>query len=450
MIGVSAAVVVLAIAVLVLQAGGDDNDGSTPSSGDVTTTATATEAAPSATQPVTPTATPGTSSPTGQASGPANHDAARAMANVAELAKEPRVSGSPAEGRAAQWIAEQFRSYGYSTEIMEFEFDGDRFRAGETRADGKTFGALTLAGSIGGTVDAVAAYVGLADAAGIGVKDLTGKIAVADRGTLNFSVKYANVKQAGAVGLIVVNNQPGPFSGNLTTESAFPVVGVSREDGAAILDASKNGRKVGITAPGTAGLTKALNVVAKATTESTCRLLVGGHFDSVPGAPGANDNASGAANVIELARASAVDGVDNGLCFATFGAEESGLYGSKALVQRFQDESSLPKYMINLDVTGIGKGVEVIGDSGIAADAIALAKALGISAVKSQLPANSGSDHESFVNAGVETVFLTSGDFSTIHTPQDVTADIQQSMLDQVGDTALAIINRLLPELAQG
>jgi hypothetical protein len=31
-----------------------------------------------------------------------------------------------------------------------------------------------------------------------------------------------------------------------------------------------------------------------------------------------------------------------------------------------------------------------------------------------------------------------------------VTADIQQSMLDQVGDTALAIIKRLLPELAQG
>ena len=37
---------------------------------------------------------------------------------------------------------------------MEFEFDGDRFRAGEVTFDEKTIEALTLAGSPGGAVSA--------------------------------------------------------------------------------------------------------------------------------------------------------------------------------------------------------------------------------------------------------------------------------------------------------
>jgi len=444
---VSTVLVVAALGILLVR--GDDG-GREPAAVAKEATATPRSTAPSSGRAVTPTATPGMSAPTGSASGPAAHEGQRAMAIVEELAKEPRVSGTPAEARAAEYIAGLFRSYGYSTEIMEFEFDGDRFRAGEAFVDGRPIEALTLAGSPGGEVEAAGAYVGLADAAGIGGRDLSGKVAVADRGELNFSDKYRNVRQAGAIGLVVVNNRPGPFSGNLTTEAAFPVVGVSQEDGAAVLAAAKAGRPVGIKAPGTAGLTKALNVIARPRADSQCRILVGGHFDSVPGAPGANDNASGTANVLELARATAVDGVDEGLCFATFGAEESGLYGSKALVERMTKEGALPRYMINLDVTGIGDDVEVIGDSDIATDAIDLAKALGISAVKSRLPANSGSDHESFVNAGVEVVFLTSGDFSTIHSPQDVPTDIEPGMLDQVGDTALAVINYLLPQVAQG
>ena len=442
---VSLALVGLSLAVLVAQGcGGDD----APATAADSTEQPAPTRAP--TQVPSPTATPGTSAPTGSASGPAEHEGARAIAIVNELAKEPRVSGTAAEARAAEYIATQFRGYGYSTEIMEFEFDGDRFRAGEITVDGKPIEALTLAGSPGGQVEAPSAYVGLADAAGIAGQDLTGKVAVADRGTLNFVDKYANVKAKGAVGLVVVNHQSGPFSGNLTTLATFPVVAVSKEEGAAALDAAKAGRTVRINAPPTVGLTKALNVIAKPKPSSECTIVVGGHFDSVPGAPGANDNASGTANVIELARAAAVDGLDEGVCFVTFGAEESGLYGSKAFVKRMQDAGKLPRFMLNLDVTGIGRGVEVIGTGQLARDAIQAAKDLGYPAIASTLPANSGSDHQSFADAGVTTLFLTSGDFDTIHSPEDVPGDIQEQVLDQVGDTALAMIKRLLAEVARG
>jgi Iap family predicted aminopeptidase len=398
----------------------------------------------------TSTPAPRSAGPTGRAEGPAEHEAGRALAHVVELSKEPRVSGTPGEARAAEYIAGQLRSSGYTVEIMEFEFEGDRFRAGEVTYDGKTIEALTLAGSPGGSVSGPAVFIGLADEAGIGGRDLTGKMAVAERGVLNFGVKYENAKAAGAIGLIVVNNRPGSFSGNLATGASIPVAGVSQEDGAGLIEAAKAGRQIGLAAPPTAGLTKALNVLARPHADARCQVLVGGHFDTVPSAPGANDNASGTANVIELARALAADGIDDAVCFAAFGAEESGLYGSKALVERLRAEGALPRYMLNLDVTGIGDQVEVIGDGPLAQAALALASGAGIPAIPSSLPPNTGSDHTSFIDAGVSTVFFTSGEFSTIHSPQDVPGEINGEMLDHIGDLALLVVKDLLPDVARG
>lgn len=443
----SLALVVVALGVVLTRA--DDTPGRAESATEPTATALAEAPAP-AHPTLGPTATAGVSDPTGQASGPAEHDGDRALAVLKQISAAPRVSGTEAEGAAADYLAGLFRSYGYTTEVMQFEFDGDRFRAGTVSAAGASFEALTLAGSPGGKVSAAGAYVGLADPAGIDGQDLTGKMAVADRGALNFIDKYQNVKAAGAIGLIIVNNRPGPFSGNLTTLSSFPVVAVSQEDGGSLVDAAKAGKSLAVDAPPTVGLTRALNVIASTAPNLDCRVLVGGHFDTVPGAPGANDNASGASNVVELARAFAADGMDDGLCFALFGAEESGLYGSKALADRLTAQGKLPAYMVNLDVTGIGDDVEVIGPAALVQRAIDLARNIGITATKSQLPANAGSDHQSFQDAGVPSVFFTSGDFDTIHTPQDVFADISAKELDAVGDAAYATIKSLLAEVARG
>lgn len=386
--------------------------------------------------------------PAGAADGPAEHDGARALEHARLLSNEPRVSGTPGEVRAADYIADQFASYGYLTEVQEFDFDGDRFRAGEVTVDGQAVESLTMAGSPGGQVSAPAAYIGLADPEGIAGQDLTGKIAVADRGILNFSAKYENARDAGAIGLVIVNNQPGLFSGNLTLEAAFPVVSTSLEEGQLIVDAAKAGRTVSVTTPSTVGLTRSMNIVARANADTKCTIVVGGHFDSVPSAPGANDNASGTANVLELARAAAVDGLDESVCFVAFGAEESGLYGSKAFVAELAAAGFVPTYMINLDVTGIGPSVEIIGDSALADRAFALIRAAGIPVATSVLPANSGSDHQSFAEAGVEVVFLSSGTFATIHSPEDVFEDLDPAMLDRTGDAAYLVLADLLARVA--
>lgn len=361
----------------------------------------------------------------------------------------PRVAGTDAEKRAADYIANQFKADGYDVEVMEFSFDGDRFRSAKLTLDARTFEVTTAANSSGGTISALSVFVGLGDGAGIGGRSLKGKIAVADRGTLTFGEKAENVIAAGAVGLVILNNQPGGVSADLRKLQLVPVVAASGEDANTLRAAAQAGKSLTIdsSAP---SKTTARNVIARPKAGAACNVLVGGHYDTVVSAPGANDNASGAANVVELARAFAVDGLDDGLCFAAFSAEESGLYGSDALAQRFKSDGSLPKLMVNLDVTGIGDRVEVIGDRDYVTQTLAIAERLNIPAIRSQLAPNTGSDHLSFQQVGVPILYFTSGEFVSIHSPADVTKDVEELELDRIGDLAYAAITQLLPKVARG
>lgn len=60
-------------------------------------------------------------------------------------------------------------------------------------------------------------------------------------------------------------------------------------------------------------------------------LLLGAHYDSVPGCPGADDNASGVAAALEAARLARRHGL-GGVMVAFFNREEDGLLGSRAFV----------------------------------------------------------------------------------------------------------------------
>lgn len=63
-------------------------------------------------------------------------------------------------------------------------------------------------------------------------------------------------------------------------------------------------------------------------------LVVGAHFDTVPGSPGANDNATGIAFVLSLARyLSSIDCRAHDIIFVGFDEEEIGLIGSDAFAQ---------------------------------------------------------------------------------------------------------------------
>ena len=77
------------------------------------------------------------------------------------------------------------------------------------------------------------------------------------------------------------------------------------------------------------------------------RVLVGAHYDAVPGTPGADDNASAVAVLLAAARAV---GAREGVCFVAFDGEECGLVGSRGLVAGLGDHR--PEQVHVLEMVG--------------------------------------------------------------------------------------------------
>ena len=71
------------------------------------------------------------------------------------------------------------------------------------------------------------------------------------------------------------------------------------------------------------------NVVARSrySPNAAC-VLVGAHYDSLPGTPGADDNASAVAALLACAKALARHAPESPVCFVSFNREEDGLLGS--------------------------------------------------------------------------------------------------------------------------
>ncbi|MFP4557119.1 MAG: M28 family peptidase [Bacteroidales bacterium] len=84
-------------------------------------------------------------------------------------------------------------------------------------------------------------------------------------------------------------------------------------------------------------------------------VVVGGHYDSVSSddeAPGADDNASGTAAVLEIARVLSQYDFDRSIIFCAFSGEEYGLYGSAAYASRSSEQGMNILGYFNLDMIG--------------------------------------------------------------------------------------------------
>ncbi len=119
-----------------------------------------------------------------------------------------------------------------------------------------TFGADISTTPLNGNMvyipDATASYLGCNPyTAG----SLTGKVAVIDRGTCFFVYKAKNAQDAGAIGVIIVNNSPGDplnmASGDPSVIVTIPVISVTQQDGALLKNMIAQGTTNGNTLPHT-------------------------------------------------------------------------------------------------------------------------------------------------------------------------------------------------------
>jgi len=203
-------------------------------------------------------------------------------------------------------------------------------------------------------------------------------------------------------------------------------------------------------------------------------LIVGAHHDhlglgdqsslapSQIGEPhvGADDNASGTAGVIELARLFAArrDSLERGILFMTFAGEEIGLLGSAHWVNQPTRPLDKAVAMLNMDMIGRIKDEKVyVGGVGTGSTFKPLleqaTKDSGFQ-VDYSVSGYSASDHTSFVGKQIPVLFFFSGLHGDYHKPSDtwdkINAKDAARLLDMVAQTAGGILSaNELPQFAK-
>ena len=92
-----------------------------------------------------------------------------------------------------------------------------------------------------------------------------------------------------------------------------------------------------------------LNPIANA---NLAPILVGAHYDAVPGTLGADDNATGVAVLLEMAEVFAANPLKYPLRLVAFDLEEYGLLGSTAYAKHLKDEGQKLRLMLSLEMLG--------------------------------------------------------------------------------------------------
>jgi aminopeptidase YwaD len=182
-------------------------------------------------------------------------------------------------------------------------------------------------------------------------------------------------------------------------------------------------------------------------------VVVGAHYDhlGVVGGilhPGADDNASGTAVVVGLARAFAAAGaLDRTLVFAFFGAEELGLVGSGHYVRQPLVPIDRTVAMINFDMVGrLGDGrVTVAGvDSGRGLRDLVTDAVRGMAERVTVRDSPFGpSDHSRFYDAGTPVLFFHTGTHADYHRPGDTADKLDAAGMARVAALGARLVERL-------
>lgn len=173
------------------------------------------------------------------------------------------------------------------------------------------------------------------------------------------------------------------------------------------------------------------------------------HFGQPAGLffPGADDNASGTAVMLEVARALMTSGVrpQRTILFVSFSGEENDLLGSRLYISRPIVPLSSTKAMINIDHAGIGNGRLTVGVTGLDKSVAQQAgEAAGLTSALDVFGFFPGGDHVPFKEAGVPTVTVVSGGVhSHYHQPTDSAETINPDMLRTVAQYVLSLTAQL-------
>lgn len=349
----------------------------------------------------------------------------------------PRVAGTPAVAAAGEYLAAELRKAGYTVEFFPFTYSRTRDQGSSLVVGSTSFPVNSVSGSPGRRVEGPLAVVpGAGLAADFANLNLQGHIAVVRRGGIPGLEKARLAAERGALAIILVTEEPSSTRFTFGGSSPIPGVTLSRSDGEALFNQA--GAQAVLDVRIVTEEVQGRNVIAKRGSQNP-QVIVGGHYDSVPGSPGANDNASGTVTVLELARQLAASPLSERIWFMFFDGEEDGLWGSRRFVEQNPELVRGLKAMLNLDMVG----VDVNGSLGIGGsnELRALADCNALQVACGSAPGG-GSDHVPFAQAGVPVLFFFRGLDPNYHRPTDTLAD--PVLLAQTGQVVRGILERLL------
>ncbi len=325
----------------------------------------------------------------------------RAFQVISDAGSGNRLAGAPGHNGSAQYVAERAARAGLNVSFHNFNYDLD-FLADFTPpllavvsgAPAKAYVPGIAGASLGGDFGSMYNSRSTDIAAPVWAIDLNfdpaapvnsntsgcqssdyngmpaGAIALVQRGTCTFAMKFKLANRSGAGGMILFNEgQPGR-----TVPLWFDVTGIDVPSMAATYDAAADlaggvengntGRAARFRINWRPGNYPTRNVIAETPGGDPDNVIVlGAHLDSVGVGAGINDNGSGSAAILEIAEQLQGVAVRNKIRFIWFSAEESGLLGSEAYVAGLSGpQRDRIAAMLNFDMIGSPNFVRFVYD----------------------------------------------------------------------------------------
>lgn len=275
---------------------------------------------------------------------------------IAERNDGSRASGTPGYKDSRDYLVRKLRKAGYHPDVQRFDFAFFRevtpatlaqvTPAAVTYDNPEDFTVMTYSaasdGDATGKVVPVDTSVVATDASTSGCEAadfagfIPGDIALMQRGACAFGDKVENAGAAGAAGAIIFNRgtegATDAVAGTLGAPGSIPAVGASFALAEELTATAGTTAKLGTDTE--SEIRPTWNVTAETRRGRADNVVMtGAHLDSVIDGAGINDNGSGSAALLEIARKIAkVKGagrLKNQVRFAWWGAEELGLLGSE-------------------------------------------------------------------------------------------------------------------------
>ncbi len=193
-----------------------------------------------------------------------------------------------------------------------------------------------------------------------------------------------------------------------------------------------------------AGSTQNVIATPKGLDPKKPHMLVGAHLDTVANTRGANDNGTGSAVLLELARLASITEPVTPLIFVLFGGEErrrpgvgGATFGSRYYLSHMSNaQADALGGVFVLDMVGAGPIAYIchaaLTEKDLVDAAVAAGKRLKLPSQK-RIVTGYFSDHAPFERAGYMVAWMWSGEHSTLHTPRDTMAIVQRASVSRIG-----------------